>query len=31
VGSQENGGWAAETDLPTKVTVTMLMGQLLAR
>jgi hypothetical protein len=31
VGSVENGGWAAATDTPTKVAVTMLMGQLLAR
>jgi hypothetical protein len=29
VGSESNGGWAAGTDLPTKVTVTMLMGELI--
>src|SRR3954451_14547242 len=31
VGSVANGGWAAGTDTPTKVAVTMLMGELLAR
>ena len=31
VGSPDNGGWAAGTDTPTKVSVTMLMGELLAR
>ena len=31
VGSSENGGWAAETDLPTKVAVTLAMGELLRR
>jgi hypothetical protein len=31
VGSTANGGWAAGTDTPTKVAVTMLMGELLAR
>lgn len=31
VGSAENGGWAAGTDTPTKVAVTMLMGELLQR
>jgi hypothetical protein len=30
-GSGANGGWAAETDLATKVTVTLLMGELLKR
>ncbi len=29
VGDPGNGGWASETDTPTKVVVTMLMGQLL--
>lgn len=29
VGSASNGGWAAETDLPTKVAVTLAMGELL--
>lgn len=29
VGSDANGGWSAGTDLATKVSVTMLMGQLL--
>ena len=28
-GSTKNGGWAAGTDLATKVTVTLLMGQLI--
>jgi hypothetical protein len=28
VGSASNGGWAADTDLPTKVSVTLLMGEL---
>lgn len=27
-GSASNGGWATGTDLPTKVSVTMLMGEL---
>lgn len=27
-GSESNGGWAADTDLPTKVSVTLLMGEL---
>lgn len=31
VGSAANGGWAASTDLATKVAVTMLMGELMAR
>lgn len=31
VGSVANGGWAAGTDLATKVTVTRLMGELLVR
>jgi hypothetical protein len=31
VGSPDNGGWAARTDAPTKVAVTLLMGELLAR
>ena len=31
VGSEENGGWAAGTDTPTKVSVTVLMGQILGR
>jgi hypothetical protein len=30
-GSIENGGWAAGTDLATKVTITNLMGELIAR
>ena len=30
VGSSKNGGWAAGTDVFTKVAVTMLMGELLA-
>jgi hypothetical protein len=29
VGDPGNGGWASETDTPTKVVVTLLMGQLL--
>ena len=29
VGSAENGGWAAGTDLPTKVVVTQLVGELM--
>lgn len=29
VGDPSNGGWASETDTPTKVVVTMLMGELL--
>lgn len=29
VGSDANGGWSADTDLPTKVAVTLLMGQIL--
>ena len=29
VGSSENGGWAVNTDLATKVIVTQLMGELL--
>lgn len=29
VGDPSNGGWASDTDTPTKVVVTMLMGQLL--
>lgn len=28
VGSSANGGWAADTDLATKVSVTLLMGEL---
>lgn len=28
VGSTKNGGWAAGTNLATKVTVTLLMGEL---
>lgn len=31
VGSPSNGGWAAETDTATKVAVTLVMGELLAR
>jgi len=31
VGSTKNGGWAAGTDLATKVAVTKLMGELLER
>jgi hypothetical protein len=31
VGDPGNGGWAAGTDLATKVVVTQLMGELLAR
>lgn len=31
VGSDANGGWAAGTDLETKVVVTKLVGDLLAR
>jgi hypothetical protein len=31
VGSPENGGWAAETTLATKVVVTQLMGELLEK
>lgn len=31
VSSEKNGGWAADTDLPTKVSVTLLVGELLAR
>lgn len=31
VGSTTNGGWAADTDLPTKVAVTLAMGELLGR
>ena len=29
VGDPSNGGWSSETDTPTKVVVTLLMGQLL--
>lgn len=29
IGSDDNGGWSAETDLPTKIVVTQLMGELL--
>lgn len=29
IGSESNGGWAAGTDLPTKVIITQLMGELL--
>lgn len=29
VGSSANGGWAKDTDTATKVTVTMLMGELI--
>lgn len=29
VGDPANGGWSSETDTPTKVVVTMLMGELL--
>ena len=28
-GSRGNGGWAAGTDLPTKVAATLLMGELI--
>jgi hypothetical protein len=31
VGSPANGGWASGTDTATKVAVTLLMGELLAR
>lgn len=31
VGDPSNGGWASETDTPTKVVVTLLMGELLSR
>jgi hypothetical protein len=31
VGSTKNGGWAAGTDTPTKVVVTLTIGQLLGR
>lgn len=31
VGDPANGGWAADTDLATKVVVTNLMGQLIGR
>lgn len=31
VGSDENGGWASGTDLPTKVVVTQLMAELLKK
>jgi hypothetical protein len=31
VGSSKNGGWAAGTNLATKVVITQLMGELLAR
>jgi hypothetical protein len=31
VGSQSNGGWASGTDTATKVSVTLLMGELVAR
>lgn len=31
VGSPSNGGWAADTSLATKVVVTQLMGELLAK
>jgi hypothetical protein len=30
VGSESNGGWAADTDLATKVSVTLLMGELVS-
>jgi hypothetical protein len=29
VGSESNGGWSADTDLATKVSVTLLMGELI--
>ncbi len=29
--SQSNGGWTTDTDLATKVTVTMLIGELMRR
>jgi hypothetical protein len=31
LGSDSNGGWAAGTDTATKVVVTQLMGEMLAR
>lgn len=31
IGSDENGGWASGTDLPTKVVVTQLMAELLKK
>lgn len=31
VGSSRNGGWASGTDLATKVIVTQVMGELLAK
>lgn len=31
VGSARNGGWASDTDLATKVSVTLLMGELIKR
>lgn len=30
-GSDANGGWAARTDLPTKVVVTQVVGELIRR